>query len=120
MTVTEFNVSCVWGGILTGILLKNDRAISEDFSQTTIKIIAPHGHLDNLNSMLPLAQKLIDHHPSKTNCITYETAIGFSSSIDYEIYLFDRAGHGFSSHVPRGFDYSMQHHLQDFRTVIQS
>ena len=69
MPVTELNVSCVWGGILTGILLKNDRAINKDFNQTTIKIITLHGHLDNLNSMLPLAQKLIDHHPSKTASI---------------------------------------------------
>ena len=49
-----------------------------------------------------------------------ETIIVFSSSIDYEIYLFDRAGHGFSSHLPRGFNYLMQHNLQDLRTVIQS
>ncbi len=44
----------------------------------------------------------------------------FLSLIDYEIYLYDRAGHGFSSHIPKGFEYSAAHNVQDFRTVVQS
>ncbi len=40
--------------------------------------------------------------------------------IDYEIYLYDRAGHGFSSHIPKGFEYSAAHNLQDLRTILQS
>ena len=40
--------------------------------------------------------------------------------IDYEIYLYDRAGHGFSSHIPKGFEYSIAQNLQDLRAVIQS
>ena len=39
--------------------------------------------------------------------------------VDYEIYLYDRAGHGFSSHIPKGFDYTMVENIQDLRTVIQ-
>jgi hypothetical protein len=63
---TEFNIPCVWGGTLVGILLKNDATVTGRFGQTTTKIIAVHGWLDNLNSMLPLAEKLIDRHPSET------------------------------------------------------
>ncbi len=44
----------------------------------------------------------------------------FLSLVDYEIYLYDRAGHGFSSHIPKGFEYSAAHNVQDFRTVVQS
>lgn len=40
--------------------------------------------------------------------------------IDYEIYLFDRAGHGFSSHLPKGSDYSFGYNLRDLRIVTQS
>ena len=58
MSVTKFNVPCVWGGTLTGLLLKGTATPST-------KIIAIHGWLDNLNSLLPLAQKLIDRHPSE-------------------------------------------------------
>ncbi len=61
MCMTELYISCIWGGTLTGILLKNNT-----FEQTTTKIICIHGWLDNLNSMLPLAKKLFDHHPSET------------------------------------------------------
>lgn len=39
--------------------------------------------------------------------------------IDYEIYAYDRAGHGYSSHLPKGFDYSPTQNLQDLRTVLQ-
>jgi len=67
-----------------------------------MKIIGIHGYLDNLNSMLPLAEKLIDRHP------------------DYEIYIYDRGGHGFSSHLPKGFEYSGAQNLQDLRTIIQT
>ena len=58
MSAVELNVSCVWGGTLTGLLLKGTATPST-------KIIAIHGWLDNLNSLLPLAQKLIDRHPSE-------------------------------------------------------
>lgn len=40
--------------------------------------------------------------------------------LDYEIYLYDQAGHGFSSHVPRGFEDSDAHKHQDLRTILQS
>ncbi len=42
------------------------------------------------------------------------------SLVDYEIYLYDRAGHGFSSHLPKGFDCSDSHNQQDLRNIIQS
>ncbi|CAF2523118.1 unnamed protein product [Rotaria sp. Silwood2] len=102
MIVTELNISCAWGGNLAGILLKNDTIVTEKFNKITTKIIGIHGWLDNLNSLLPMAEKLIDRHPN------------------YEIYLFDRAGHGFSSHLPKGFDYSNAHNLQDLRTVVRA
>ncbi|CAF0801055.1 unnamed protein product [Rotaria sp. Silwood1] len=102
MSPTQLNITCIWGGTLTGILLKNDVVTTGSPSQKTTKIIGIHGWLDNLNSLLPVAEKLINHHPN------------------YEIYLYDRAGHGFSSHIPKGFDYSIAHNLQDLRTVIQS
>ena len=40
--------------------------------------------------------------------------------IDYEIYLYDRAGHGFSSHLPKGMDYSYGYNLRDLRIITQS
>ena len=43
-----------------------------------------------------------------------------SDWVEYEIYLYDRAGHGFSSHIPKGLEYSNAHNLQDLRTVVQS
>jgi hypothetical protein len=55
------------GCTLAGILLKTGRAATGKFEQTTRKIIDIHGWLDNLNSMLPLAEKLIDRHPSETH-----------------------------------------------------
>jgi len=67
---TELNISCVWNGTLAGILLKNDEATTDKFGQTTTKIIGMHGWLDNLNSMLPVAEKLVNRHPSKTYFIT--------------------------------------------------
>ncbi len=67
MIKTKRNIRCIWGGTLAGILLKNDRATTGKFEQTTAKIIGIHGWLDNLNSMLPLAEKLIDRHPSETH-----------------------------------------------------
>ena len=39
--------------------------------------------------------------------------------IDYDIYLYDRAGHGFSSHFPRGSDNSHACNLRDLRTVVR-
>jgi len=60
MSLIQFDVPCVWNGKLTGFLLKND----EPSAGKTTKIICVHGWLDNLNSMLPLAQKLIERHPS--------------------------------------------------------
>ncbi|CAF4193633.1 unnamed protein product [Rotaria sp. Silwood2] len=76
--------------------------MSNSHYQKTTKIIAIHGWLDNLNSLIPVAERLVNHHSN------------------YEICLYDRAGHGFSSHIPKGFDYSNAHNLQDLRTIIQS
>lgn len=58
----EHNISSIWGGTLTGYLLKNDAAITT--TEKTMKFIGIHGWLDNLNSMMPLAEKLIERHPS--------------------------------------------------------
>ncbi|CAF0933119.1 unnamed protein product [Rotaria sordida] len=102
MIITELNIPCVWGGILKGILLKNDTIVTSEYNKITTKIIGIHGWLDNFNSLLPMVEKLIDHHPN------------------YEIYLYDRAGHGFSSHLPKGFDYSHAHNLEDLRIVVQA
>jgi len=55
--ITQVNIPCVWGGHLAGILMKNSTV------KVTKKIIGIHGWLDNLNSMLPIAEKLIDRHP---------------------------------------------------------
>ena len=63
MIKTELNIPSVWGGTFAGVLLKNDT-----FGETTTtKIICIHGWLDNLNSLLPVAEKLIDRHPSETH-----------------------------------------------------
>ena len=62
MNKTELNIPSIWGGTFIGYLLKND-TFSE--TTTTTKIICIHGWLDNLNSLLPLAEKLIDRHPSE-------------------------------------------------------
>ncbi|CAF1081492.1 unnamed protein product [Adineta ricciae] len=101
MNITKHDVQCVWGGTLAGILLKTTSSENRTSIPTT-KILCIHGWLDNLNSLLPLAKLLIHRHPN------------------YEIYLYDRAGHGFSSHIPRGFDYSAIHNMQDLRTVVRS
>jgi hypothetical protein len=61
--ITKLNIPCVWGGHLAGILMKN--YATTDITKATTKIIGVHGWLDNLNSMLPLAEKLIERHPSK-------------------------------------------------------
>ena len=60
-SIKELNIKCAWGGILAGVLLRNDAG-----ARRTVKIIGIHGWLDNLNSMLPLAKKLIESHPSET------------------------------------------------------
>ncbi|UJR15472.1 hypothetical protein I4U23_002415 [Adineta vaga] len=101
MAITKLDISCIWGGTLAGILLRNESALTRKIGDTMTKIIGIHGWLDNLNSLLPLAKQLVDRNPN------------------YEIYLYDRAGHGFSSHIPKGFDYSQAHNLQDIRTIIQ-
>jgi len=62
--IKQLNIPCVWGGHLAGILLKNPAITA--VTKTTTKIIGIHGWLDNLNSLLPLAEKLIDHHPSNS------------------------------------------------------
>ncbi|CAF0998285.1 unnamed protein product [Adineta steineri] len=102
MITTKLDIKCIWGGTLTGILLKNDAIATGVYDEKTTKIVGVHGWLDNLNSLLPLATQLIDRHPN------------------YEIYLYDRAGHGFSSHIPKGLEYSSAHHVQDLRIVIQN
>ncbi|CAF4452760.1 unnamed protein product [Rotaria sp. Silwood2] len=98
--ITKLNIPCVWGGHLAGILLKNRAAVS--VTKPTMKIIGIHGWLDNLNSLLPLAERLVDRHSN------------------YEIYLYDRSGHGFSSHLPKGSDYSYAYGLRDLRIVAQA
>ena len=40
--------------------------------------------------------------------------------VGFEICLYDRAGHGFSSHLPKGSDYAYGSHLRDLRTVTQT
>jgi hypothetical protein len=66
MIITKLDIPCIWGGTLAGILLKNDETVTGRFEQSTTKLIGVHGWLDNLNSMLPLAKKLIERHPSET------------------------------------------------------
>ena len=61
--ITKLNIPAVWGGTLAGVLLKTHAA------KATKKIIGIHGWLDNLNSMLPLAEKLIDRHPGIVHSI---------------------------------------------------
>ncbi|CAF1466097.1 unnamed protein product [Rotaria magnacalcarata] len=102
MIVTELNIPCVWGGTLAGILLQSDVEVTDRFNRPTTKIIGIHGWLDNLNSLLPISKKLIEHNPT------------------YEIYLYDRAGHGFSNHLPKGSDYSYGCGLEDVREVIKT
>lgn len=64
--ITALDIQCTWDGILTGLLIKNDT-----YGGITTKVIGIHGWQDNLNSMLPLAQKLIDRHPSEIYRIVY-------------------------------------------------
>ena len=117
--ISKLNIHAAWGGNLAGILLKNSSV-----TKPTRKIIGIHGWLDNLNSMLPLAEKLVDQNPSELNWKELENSKKekwiIHVLIDYEIYLYDRVGHGFSSHLPKGSDYSMAYNLRDLRTVAQS
>ncbi|CAF4529183.1 unnamed protein product, partial [Rotaria magnacalcarata] len=53
------------GGTLAGILLQSDVEVTDRFNRPTTKIIGIHGWLDNLNSLLPISKKLIEHNPSK-------------------------------------------------------
>ena len=69
IVVNERDIPCPWGGTLTGVLLRNQVTTSDRSLTSTTKIIAIHGWLDNLNSMLPLARKLIDRHPSETSIV---------------------------------------------------
>ncbi len=66
MIITKRDIPCIWGGTLAGILIKNDETVTGKSGQSTTKIIGIHGWLDNLNSMLPLAEHLIKRHPSET------------------------------------------------------
>ena len=115
--ITNLSIPCVWGGQLAGILLKNSAATT--ISGTTKKIIGVHGWLDNLSSLLPLAQKLVDRHPSECSAFTRRTHPDLLQWVDYEICLYDRAGHGFSNHLPKGSDYSYACNLRDLRTITQ-
>ncbi|CAF3625067.1 unnamed protein product [Rotaria socialis] len=98
--IKKLNIPCVWGGHLAGILLKNQSTASP--TKPIMKIIGVHGWLDNLNSLLPIAERLAQH------------------DANYEIYLYDRAGHGFSSHLHKGSDYSYAYNLRDLRTVTRT
>ena len=69
MIETKLDIQCIWGGTLTGVLLRNEATAADRSLISTTKIIAIHGWLDNLNSMLPLAKKLIDRHPSETSTL---------------------------------------------------
>ncbi|CAF3535952.1 unnamed protein product [Rotaria socialis] len=97
---TNVSIPCIWGGNLEGFVLKSDKAADNGGSNNTKKIICIHGWLDNLNSFLPVAEKLVTDGPN------------------YEILLYDRAGHGFSSHLPKGCEYSMAHVVQDLHCVV--
>jgi hypothetical protein len=70
--------------------------------------------------MLPLAKILVERHPSEICFIIEQWLYFLVVGIDYEIYLYDRAGHGFSSHLPKGVDCSDYHNHQDLRNIIQS
>ncbi len=59
MISKPLNISCVWGGTLAGILLKSDLAATSQLFHNTTKVLGIHGWLDNLNSMLPIAQRLL-------------------------------------------------------------
>lgn len=72
IVTNEVDIPCPWGGTLTGVLMKDDSMVQD---QLTIKIIAIHGWLDNLNSMLPLARKLIEHHPSEISILYVRSKI---------------------------------------------
>lgn len=63
------------------------------------KILALHGWLDNSNSFVPLAQHL---------------------SGKYHIVAFDHIGHGHSSHIPRGANYSFAKHVSTTKHVFDS
>lgn len=60
MNKTKRDIRCVWDGTLAGYIVKSDAATKEN----TIKVLALHGWLDNLNSMMPVVEKLIKNHPS--------------------------------------------------------
>lgn len=67
MTATKLDIPCIWGGTLAGTLLKKRVTDSSASPQATTKIVGVHGWLDNLNSLLPLAEKLVDQHPSRSS-----------------------------------------------------
>ena len=57
---------------------------------------------------------------NRVNPFTCDRKTSHRLLLDYEILLYDRAGHGFSSHLPKGSDYSYSSNLQDLRTIIRS
>ena len=65
MIKTPRNIRCIWDGTLKRIMLTNDAASIDKRERTSMKILAIHGWLDNLNSMLPLAENLINRRSSK-------------------------------------------------------
>lgn len=71
MIKTKRDIQCIWDGTLVGYIVKNEAATTE----ITTKIIALHGLLDNLNSMLPLVEKLINRHPSNSSYLLNERII---------------------------------------------
>ncbi|CAF1431968.1 unnamed protein product, partial [Didymodactylos carnosus] len=93
----KLSIPTVWGGQLSAKLFKTNDSSSNCL---TTKIIGVHGWLDNLNSLLPLVEKL-----KKQN---------------YEICLYDRAGHGYSSHLPKAIEYDIGNNMRDLRTVVQN
>lgn len=115
--VKKLNIPCVWGGHLAGVLLKSKATSTAN--KPIRKVIGTHGWLDNLNALLPIAENLVNRHPSKI-FICHTESISVCSIIDYEIYLYDRPGHGFSSHLPKGSDYSFSYNLRDLRTITRS
>lgn len=81
-------IRCVSAGIISGLIIK-----SSPHDRPTKKIIVLHGWLDNLNSMVPLAEKLAEHHEGK-NTKRFDVFSSVNSIFFFEITNF------FSSTVP--------------------
>ena len=69
MVVTKLDIPCIWRGTLTGVLVKSESTNVQPSEVPTTKIIGIHGWLDNLNSLLPLAEELINRHPGKIHTV---------------------------------------------------